>query len=421
MEGLSLVLLNSLFQFNDEIYRLKTGTATGTKVAPTYANLVMAYLETKLYTAVYNTFGYEIHGYIVKNWFRFLDDGFIFWKKSFGDIEVFVNLLNNLDSTLKFTHESSEEKISFLNISIFKKNNTFETDVYYKKTDNHDYLPFKSCHPRHCKDNIPFTLARIVCTIVSDNTLRDQRLTELSTWLLNSGYPFDKIWEAFEKVKAIDQKVLRQKVNRDEKDQITFVSKNNPKNPPVFGKLMTFINCLGVGANEKFNRIFGNVEFIQSKRQPQNLGDILQHSYYGTEKFSHGVTKCPDSSCATCKYLEEGRAAYFPNADVTIKIRHKFSCDSGYLLYKLTCQGCNGYYIGRTTCLKDRLANHKLKTENKNYRLLAVYINFFNCANDKLVKFKMMPYFKLHCHKISDMAIIERHHIDWLKPDLNTL
>ena len=191
--------------------------------------------------------------------------------------------------------------------------------------------------------------------------------------------------------------------------------------PPIFGKLMTFINCLGVGANEKFNRIFENVEFIQSKRQPQNLGDILQHSYYGTEKFSHGVTKCPDSSCATCKYLEEGRAAYFPNADGTIKIRHKFSCDSGYLLYKLTCQGCNGYYIGRTTCLKDRLANHKLKTENKNYRLLAVYIHFFNCANDKLVKFKMMPYFKLHCHKISDMAIIERHHIDWLKPDLNTL
>jgi hypothetical protein len=133
VEGLSLVLKNSCFQFNDKYYRLKTGTATGTKVAPTYANLVMGYLETKLYSAVYNTFGYEIHGYIVKNWFRFLDDGFIFWKKSFGDVEVFVNLLNKLDSNLQFTHESSEEKISFLNISIFKKNNKFETDVFYIK------------------------------------------------------------------------------------------------------------------------------------------------------------------------------------------------------------------------------------------------------------------------------------------------
>jgi predicted GIY-YIG superfamily endonuclease len=210
-------------------------------------------------------------------------------------------------------------------------------------------------------------------------------------------------------------------VIKDKKDQITFVSKNNPKNPAVFGKLMTFINCLRVGTNEKFNRIFGNVEFIPSKMQPPNLGDILQHSYYGTEKFNHGVKKCPDSSCSTCDYLEEGREANFPNAGVNIKIRHNFSCDSGYLLYKLTCQGCNSYYIGRTTCLKERLTNHKFKTKNKNYRLLPLYIHFFNCARNKSVKFKMMPYFKLHFQKISDMAIIERHHIDWLKPDLNTL
>ena len=44
LEGLALVLENSCFQFEDKHYRLKTGTATGTMEAPTYANLVMAYL-----------------------------------------------------------------------------------------------------------------------------------------------------------------------------------------------------------------------------------------------------------------------------------------------------------------------------------------------------------------------------------------
>lgn len=88
LEGLTLVLTSSCFQFNDQHYRLKTGTATGTKVAPTYANLVMGYLETKLYASAFQTFGYEIHDYIVKNWFRFLDDGFIFWRKSFGEVEA---------------------------------------------------------------------------------------------------------------------------------------------------------------------------------------------------------------------------------------------------------------------------------------------------------------------------------------------
>ena len=354
LEGLTLVLSNSCFQFND---RLKTGTATGTKVAPTYANLVMAYLETKLYSAVLQTFGHEIHAYIWINWLRF-----------FGDVEVFVNLLNNLDRNLHFTHEASEDKISFLNVLIYKAQDKFQTDIFYKKTDNHDYLPFKSCHPRHSKDNIPFVLARIVCTIVSDPVIKQQRLLELSHWLENSQYPFDKIWESFEKISKMDQNILRQKVIKEKREQITFVHTNNPRNPLVFGELMKFVNCLKITTNEKFTKLFKNVDFTQSRKQPSNLGTILQHSYFGSNKFDHGVKKCDSLTCNTCQYLEEGEVAHFPNANVQIKIKHKFSCDGGYLLYKIRCKGCDDYYIGRTTCLKERFANHKFKLYNALYK-----------------------------------------------------
>ena len=424
LEGLTLVLTNSCFQFNDKHYRLKTGTATGTKVAPSYANLVMAFLETKLYTSVLHTFGYEIHNYIVRNWLRFLDDGFIFWKKSFGEVEVFVDLLNNLDSRLKFTHEKSEEKISFLNVLIYKDANKIQTDVFYKKTDNHDYLPFNSCHPRHSKDNIPYILARIVCTIVSDPLVKRKRLNELSGWLQNSNYPPDKIWESFHLVNQIDQKVLRQKVTKEKNEQLIFVHTNNPNNPLVFREIMKYLNCLKIEGNEKFFNIFKNVDFIQSRKQPSNLGDILQHSYFGNLKFQHGVKKCGTLDCGTCIYLEEGEEAYFPNVDVTIRIKHRFTCDSGYLLYKLRCKGCNEYYIGRTTCLRERLSNHKLKTYNANYRLQKMYIHIFDCAKKHKVTeepFTIMPFLKLHYDKISEMDIVEKHYIDWLKPGLNTL
>ena len=86
LEGLTLVLQNSTFSFNDEAYRLKVGTATGTTVAPTYANLVMGFLETNFYNLILEKFGGEVYFYVKKNWLRFLDDGFILWKKSFGDI-----------------------------------------------------------------------------------------------------------------------------------------------------------------------------------------------------------------------------------------------------------------------------------------------------------------------------------------------
>ncbi len=45
---LKIVLKNNYFQFADQMYHQKQGTAMGTVVAPSYANLFMADLEEKL-------------------------------------------------------------------------------------------------------------------------------------------------------------------------------------------------------------------------------------------------------------------------------------------------------------------------------------------------------------------------------------
>ena len=137
--------------------------------------------------------------------------------------------------------------------------------------------------------------------------------------------------------------------------------------------------------------------------------------------FYKHMKKCKARSCATCEYLEEGVEPDFPNANVTLKVNHKFSCDSGYLLYKLTCKGCKDYYIGRTTCLKDRFAGHKIKTNNPTYRLQRMYIHIYNCARGEERRFTIMPFLKMHYEKISEMAVVESHYIHWLKPGLNTL
>ena len=44
-DAIKIVLENNTFFFNDEFYLQTSGTAMGTKMAPTYANLVLAYLE----------------------------------------------------------------------------------------------------------------------------------------------------------------------------------------------------------------------------------------------------------------------------------------------------------------------------------------------------------------------------------------
>ena len=52
IKAIHLVLEENTFNFDGKTYRQIKGTAMGTKVAPSYANLVMGFLEEKLYQEV---------------------------------------------------------------------------------------------------------------------------------------------------------------------------------------------------------------------------------------------------------------------------------------------------------------------------------------------------------------------------------
>ena len=120
------------------------------------------------------------------------------------------------------------------------------TDIYYKTTDSHQYLDFFSCHPKHTKYNIPFTLARRICTIVKTETLREQRLNELTEFLRSNNYPEGIINKGIEKAKKLTIEQLRstrQKEN-DNKTALTLVITHNPNNPPVINTVKEHLKLL---------------------------------------------------------------------------------------------------------------------------------------------------------------------------------
>ena len=49
--------------------------------------------------------------------------------------------------------------------------------------------PFTSNHPGHCLTNIPFSLARRICTIVENENVKEKRNKELKKTLLEQKYP----------------------------------------------------------------------------------------------------------------------------------------------------------------------------------------------------------------------------------------
>ena len=62
-------------------------------------------------------------------------------------------------------------------------------DVYYKPVDTHKYLRFSSNHPKHWKKNIPFTLARRICTNAENTEAKIKHLENLKMNLSKCQYP----------------------------------------------------------------------------------------------------------------------------------------------------------------------------------------------------------------------------------------
>ena len=71
----------------------------GTKNAPTYATLVLGFLE-EILCKKRTEKGEELAEYIEDQWKRYLDDCVMFCQNSLEDLDLFVNMLNSLRKVL---------------------------------------------------------------------------------------------------------------------------------------------------------------------------------------------------------------------------------------------------------------------------------------------------------------------------------
>ena len=81
----------------------------GSKFAPIYATLVLAYLEGKMYEKSEAEFDLDFRRYIEENFKRYLDDCFLIFTKTEEQLQKFHNLLNNLHPSIKFTIERKQD------------------------------------------------------------------------------------------------------------------------------------------------------------------------------------------------------------------------------------------------------------------------------------------------------------------------
>ena len=153
----NLVLTKNYFEFNNKLYR-QTRYSHGHQDGP----LIFQYLH-------------EVHRTTSpkkpKMWLRFIDDILMIWNHGKQALEQFKELANNIHPTIKFSFDSNENEIPFLDTIIYRgKYNHILTRLYHKPTDNKQYLHFNSAHPWRQKRSVPYGLLIRCRRICSEET-----------------------------------------------------------------------------------------------------------------------------------------------------------------------------------------------------------------------------------------------------------
>ena len=316
------------FTFNYEHYLQKLGTAMGTRMAPSYANLPLGKFEhNALLRAPYQPYV----------WLRFIDDIFMTSTKGPEKLDMFVDYLNILHSTIEFTCSHSLSNVPFLDVMVSVKDGFIKTDLYTKPTDKHQYLLITSCHPHHTKRSIPYSFALCLRRICSNHDSYILRTNELIDYLINRGY--DKTFLKTQIQRAC--KVPRADALKDKPVTRTtttpFVITYNPALLNIAHIIHQHSHVLY--SSDRGRNVFENLPLV-AYRRCDNISDILITAHLpetrdlNNSQTTPGSFRCNSRNCTTRLYIDHGRNKYtFHSTGETYRIKSHIACNTFNVIY----------------------------------------------------------------------------------------
>ena len=368
-ELLELVLLKNNFEFNGSHFLQIGGTAMGTRVAPSLANIFMGKIEKKLLDS------YPMRPTV---WWRYIDDIFCLWTHGQDELTKFIHHLNTQHRTIKFTMENSHDRVNYLDTTVILKNNKLSVDLYTKPTDTHNYLHYTSCHPKHCTQSGPYSQYLRLKRNCTDHNDYTKHCTTMTQHYTRRGYPKTILESNLEKAtnKTRDQ-LLEPGTAKNKKERnprIPFILTFNPRNPDMKKIVMETWSMLT--HSKKAKALYLQNPPIFAYRRCPNIKDTLMNAKIRYPK-PHAGTQgkvllnppqdCTRINCQICKLLNHDRttANAITNKFHNIPTRASTAtCEDSNLIYLLTCLHCRKQYVGETkrtfrTRLKEHLADTK--------------------------------------------------------------
>lgn len=360
---LEINLKRNDFIFDSKYYLQIKGTAMGKKFSPAYANIFMAKWEEEALDKCSKK---------PLQYLRYLDDIWGIWQHSKKDFIEFVDILNKHDVSIKVKHTLNENKIDFLDMTIFKGSNNSKLDikVHFKETDTHALLHKTSFHPQHTfRGLLKSQLLRFhrICT-------REQDFFEAV-----------KILFKVLKQRGYSRTILRQSLRtftkqkeKDTKEIVPLITTFSPGVSKIHNAIKNnFTELMGSCS------IFQNFKIISAYRRNKNLRDLLVRAelkpIQGQKKhkkpqFFHNL-----------KYIRnrfDGSIIHIPN---------KFTPETTNCIYLIFCSKCGKQYIGQT--------KHAISTKMEQHK--------DNIINKKKVDLLLVEHFTLHGWQSMKVTILQ--------------
>ena len=266
---LRLILQENSFLFKGKNYLQTHGTAMGTKVAVSFANIFMSAVETEI-----------INKSKIKplEWKRYIDDVFSLWDTSREEIDQFILEANRHHPTIKFTAEISDKETHFLDTTIFKgerfhKDSILDISTHFKPTEKFQYTHYTSCHAPGVKKGFIKGEALRLLRTNSSETRFEESICNFKSNLRVRGYPDYLVNKVLAEVKFTNRRsALEQKPQRVQSGLMPFVTQYNPSVPNLKKILMSKWHLI---ENQPLLReIYREPPFI-SYRKGKSLKDIL--------------------------------------------------------------------------------------------------------------------------------------------------
>ena len=418
-----IVLKCNVFNFDGQIYEQIQGTAMGTRMAPSYANLFMDRFERAFLAQ-------EPLQPLV--WKRYIDDIICIWTGTRNKLESFLARLNTAHRTLRFMWSISNERIEFLDLNIFKgrrfnTNRHLDISTHFKKTNTFQYLHFSSSHPRSVfKGLVKGEAIRFLRSNTDPHTY-NKTINKFREHLFLRNYPklfVDRILANItHSLRASYIPTLTPSLTPSPSPNLTLnpspspspSPSPNPSSSTIIPRLVTtytphlaLIQLLRkhwslVQDDPSLSLLFPSPPQLSYRRNPTLRDSLVKASLPGSSRPPTGqvppipinrlepcMIKCADGCCKVCPKAEGRRILFSTVSNTPYAFHETFTCTDTSLIYCIVCDKCGKLYIGLTSnSLKVRFRAHRHSSETR--KLIPLYRHFARKSHNFLRDHRIVP------------------------------